>query len=80
MRVSARINDCGFVANRAGILITLDGVNVRDCVLADDQAGIVVVRVRDNNGVLVSENGDRLREVTRRGVVCIVGLGSSHPV
>jgi hypothetical protein len=70
MRVSARTNDSGFVADRSGIKVFLNGEQIFDCILADEEAGIVVLRERDAAGKLIVD-GDHLREVERSGRVVI---------
>jgi hypothetical protein len=70
MRVSARPDDLGYIRNRSGICVYLDGERVFDCVLADEDAGFVIVRPRDSAGRLIVD-GDRVREVERRGNVVI---------
>jgi hypothetical protein len=68
MRVSARPGDQGYIRDRSGICVYLDGERVFDCVLADEDAGFVIVRQRDSSGRLFVD-GDH--EVERRGNVVI---------
>ena len=70
MRVSARFGDQGYIRNRSGIMVCLDGERIYDCILADEEEGLVIVHPRDSNGRLIV-HGDRVREVERRGRVVI---------
>lgn len=78
MRVSARPNDRGYIPNRSGIRVYLDGERMFDCIVADEEAGVMIVRPRDSAGRLFVD-GDRVREVERRGHVVInrAGVASS---
>lgn len=71
MRVSARKGDQGYVSDRRGIRIFLNGHAVTDCVCADEEAGEVVVLARDARGHFLS-NGERITEVVKRGRVEVV--------
>ena len=76
MRMSARVGDHGYVRDRGGLTVLLNEEVVKDCVVADEEAGYVITHVRDGKGRLVGNAGE-LSEVTRRGKVTIKGVGAS---
>lgn len=77
MRVCTNENDPGFenfikLGGPKGIkAVTLDGVEVDDCDLADDEEGFVRVAVKDATGFLKIVNDEIVTEI-RRGSVVIV--------
>lgn len=70
MRVSSRPGDPGYRRERSGLMVFLGGSPVFDCVVADEESGLVIVRERDANGRLKG-NDVGLIETEKRGSVVI---------
>lgn len=63
MRLSAVLSDPGYRPD-ARAKVYLDGQEVRDCITADEELGVVTVHQRDNEGRLIL-NDDRTECVTK---------------
>jgi hypothetical protein len=70
MRVSAIKEDQCYVSNRSGIEVTLDGIPVRDCIVADESEAYIITSARDSNGRLIGD-GKQLSTLKRHGRVVI---------
>jgi hypothetical protein len=70
MKVSARHGDTGFIKNRRGISVSLDGEPIFDCVVADEEKSEVIVRERGDDGQLIMDEYG-VREITKFGHVYI---------
>lgn len=78
MRMSTDKDDAGYeewrraAADSYGrILVMLDGIEIKDVVLADEEAGLAVIFARDEKGDFIID-GDHIRREERHGVVQIV--------
>lgn len=69
MRLHARPDHPDYREDLASFLVRLNGADVRDCVFADEEAGIVEVLVcRTDGAPLIDSAGNAVTE-TRRGKV-----------
>jgi hypothetical protein len=71
MRVSVCKDDRGYLVNRRGVRVFLDGVAVHDCRVADEEAGYVITAARDELGNLIHD-GQQIKEIKREGRVVVV--------
>lgn len=58
MRISTRKEDAGYFGYVSGITVSLDGIEVKDCIMADDALGECLVYSRDDSGNLKVVNGE----------------------
>lgn len=74
MRLSVEQDDPGRTAyslNR-GALVLLDDEEVRDCILADEEEGLVVCYSRNGRGDIIEDGKGGLETHTLRGVVQVI--------
>jgi hypothetical protein len=69
MRLSAEKDDPNY--NDAGIFVSvfLNGVKLKDCVTADEEAGEVVCLAKSGSNYIL--DGEEIKKVTRHGTVRI---------
>jgi len=68
MRISTEPGDIGYTQTSYKWDVSLDGKQIRDCVTADEEQGLVVVLVRDEDGQLAIED-DKIKTRVKRGMV-----------
>jgi hypothetical protein len=73
MRISVDKNDPGFDERRAmDATVYLDGVEIRNCVTADEELGECICFVLDRHGPLQDDGSYETLTEVKRGVVKIV--------
>lgn len=75
MRIATITSDRGYHPKAGeGVLVTVGGVPMKNCVIADDEEGVAVCLATDLDGNLIYDpnDGSRLQVVTYTGKVRIV--------
>jgi hypothetical protein len=71
MRISVEKGDSGYTKDVRGVLVFVDGVEVKNCLTADEELDFVVVLLTASDGQPVIA-GDRFQTEVKRGRVAIV--------